>query len=342
MRIAVTVDPYLPVPPKHYGGIERVVDFLVKGLVGRGHQVTLFAHPESQTPATLVAYGSPPHFGWRHRGSELWQVGAKLCSLQSELDVVHSFGRLAALLPVLPVRRLLKVQSYQRNVLPRSGIRRAFRLAGDRLAFTACATHMYAREALPGRWTTVFNGVDPEKYDFVPRVPPNAPLVFLGRIERLKGTHSAIAIARASGRELIIAGNVVRSGPDSDYFDDEIAPALDSDRIRYAGPVDDGQKNTLLGGAAALLMPIEWDEPFGIVMIEAMACGTPVIAFARGSVPEVVRDGVNGFVCGGVDDAVVAVGRLAGIDRACVREDAMRRFSADVIVDRYERLYRES
>lgn len=335
----MTVDPYIPVPPLHYGGIERVVDFLARGLVDRGHEVTLLAHPESRTTARLVPYGVAPHTGRLARTTELWQVGSELWKLRNKLDIVHSFGRLAALLPIFPLRSLPKLQSYQREI-PREGVHRAHRIAGDSLGFTACSTSMYSGKSLPGSWTTIANGVDVDAYTFVPEVPPDAPLVFLGRIERIKGAHHAIEIARASGRRLVIAGNVVRSGPDASYFDDEIAPAIDGDRVRYHGPVDDAQKNELLGKASALLMPIEWEEPFGIVMIESMACGTPVIAFSRGSVPEVVRHGENGFRCDGVRDAARAVGELHRLRRAEVRRDAEQRFSSRRVVSDYEALYR--
>lgn len=339
MNIAITVDPYIPVPPVHYGGIERVVDFLVRELVRRGHDVRLFAHRDSSTPAQLIPYGSPPHVGSIHRLRELWQVGARLFRTRSRLDVVHSFGRLAALLPILPLRTLPKIQSYQRAELPQRGIRRARRLAGDSLSFTACASHMYRNRGVGGNWTTIFNGVDLRKYELVADVPKDAPLMFLGRLERFKGAHHAIEIARAAGRRLVIAGNVVQAPDDASYFDEAIAPAIDDHQVRYVGPVDDGRKSALLGRSAALLMPIEWDEPFGIVMIEAMACGTPVIAFDRGSVPEIVQSGVNGFRCLDVTDAVSAVSRLGRIQRTEVRRDAERRFSASVIVDAYERLY---
>jgi glycosyltransferase involved in cell wall biosynthesis len=187
----------------------------------------------------------------------------------------------------------------------------------------------------------IFNGVDIGKYDFVRRTATDAPLVFLGRLERFKGAHHAIAIARRARRRLIIAGNRVKNGPADDYFDREIAPKVDGADVIYLGPVDDTQKNTLLGYAAALLMPIEWEEPFGIVMAEAMACGTPVIGFARGSLPEVIREGMNGYLCGTVDEAVSAIGRLDRIDRAAVRSDCEARFSDRAIVDAYELLYRE-
>ena len=346
MRIAITADPYLPVPPKLYGGIERVVDLLARGLVSRGHSVTLFAHPESRTGGTLVPYGIPPHVGPRARISELWQVGGELWRRRAEFDLVHSFGRLAALLLVLPLRGLPKIQSYQRDLVPWGGVKMAVRLAGPSIRFTACSAsvcrELPSQGVYGGQWHAIHNGVEMARYDFVPRVAPDAPLAFLGRLEPIKGAHHAIAIARAAGRRLIIAGNRVNAGATRDYFDRQIAPHLDGTHVTYVGPVDDEQKNALLGSVVALLMPVEWDEPFGIVMAEALACGTPVIGFARGSVPEVIRHGVNGYLCRTVDEAAAAVGRLERIDRVLVRSDCETRFSDRAVVDAYERLYREA
>lgn len=328
-------------PPRLYGGIERVVDFLVRGLVSRGHQVTLYAHPESQIDCRHVPYGAPPHTGRWPRLKELCQLGSKLWSDRGKFDLVHSFGRLAALLPILPDRRLPKIQSYQREV-PWAGVRKATAIAGSSIVFTACSSCMYRDAAAARRaaWRTVFNGVDLSKYQFVPSVDDDAPLVFLGRIEPIKGVHNAIAIARAAGRRLIIAGNRV---PACDaYYCCEIAPWLDGDRIRYIGPVDDRAKNELLGSCAALLMPIEWEEPFGIVMAEALACGTPVIGFPRGSVPEIVRDAVNGYLCQDVPAAAAAVQCLHRIARLDVRKECEVRFASDVIVAKYESLYLET
>ena len=345
MRIAITVDPNIPVPPTLYGGIERVVDMLVRGLVKRGHAVTLFAHPDSSTAGKLLPYGVPPHVGWRARLTELGQVGWGLWRRRGSFDLVHSFGRLRALLPVLPLRGFPKLQSYQRDQVPWRGVKTAVRLAGESIHFTACSESVCAERPRHGphggRWHVIYNGVQMSTYDCVPRVRADAPLAFLGRLEPFKGAHHAIAIARAAGRRLIIAGNQVPSGPTANYFARQIAPYLDGTRVTYLGPVDDARKNELLGSAAALLMPVEWEEPFGIVMAEALACGTPVIGFARGSVSEIVRDGVNGYLCRTVDDAVAAVGRLEGIDRAAVRADCEARFSDTVIVDAYENLYRE-
>ena len=342
MRIAITADPYLPVPPRLYGGIERVVDMLVRGLSARGHHVTLFAHPESRTLGGLVPYGAPPHVGVRVRLIELGQVGAGLWRRRHEIDVIHSFGRLGALLPVLGLRGLPKIQSYQRQV-PWRGVEVARQLAGRSLRFTACSDSLYGArpaECADGNgWRTIYNGVETARYDAISSVPPDAPLVFLGRLEPIKGAHHAIAIARAAGRRLVIAGNRVEAS--AQYFATRIAPHLGGPEVTYVGAVDDRRKNAVLGSAAALLMPVEWDEPFGIVMAEALACGTPVIGFARGSVPEIVRDGMNGYVIRTVDEAAEAVHRLPAIDRRAVRADCEARFGDRVVVDGYERLYRE-
>jgi len=340
LRIAITADPYLPVPPRLYGGIERVIALLVSGLVRRGHEVTLIAHPGSQTAAELIGYGVPPHSGMPARVRELVQVGSALVRLSGAVDIIHSFGRLAALTPVLPMRGVKKIQSYQRAI-PWTGVRRAARLGGNSIVFTGCSTSLYASAngAADGtRWRTVFNCVDPSAYAAVATVPAGAPLAFLGRIERIKGTHTAVQIAKAAGRPLVIAGNVA----DEAYFRSEVAPHVDDRLVRYVGEVDDEAKNRLLGQSAALLMPIEWDEPFGIVMAEAFACGTPVIGFSRGSVPEVVRDGVNGFLVRSATEASEAVTRLDRIDRGAVRRDCEQRFSCDAIVRAYEEIYLEA
>jgi glycosyltransferase involved in cell wall biosynthesis len=342
MRIAITADPYLPVPPTHYGGIERVIEFLVRGLAGRGHDIVLLAHPASHVPARLVPYGRPPHFGWCARVGELVDVGAALWRERRHLDLVHSFGRLAALVPVLPLRHLPKIQSYQRDGVPWDNIARAVKLAGSSLAFTGCSSSVFRQRpgAAGGEWHRVFNGVDVHRYAPRDRVPDDAPLVFLGRFDPIKGAHDAIAIARAAARRLVLAGPRP-SGVDAAYFDRDIAPHIDGDRVRFVGAVDDSRKDALLGSAAALLMPIGWEEPFGIVMAEAFACGTPVIAFPRGSVLEVVRDGVNGFVRPTVASAAAAVRDLPSIDRRAVRADCEARFASDVIITQYETLYRQ-
>lgn len=334
LKIFVTADPLIPVPPRLYGGIERVIALLVDGLVERGHEVTLFAHAESRVDGTFVSYSSTEGSGWsavRHAATIAREV------LRGRPDVVQSFGRLAYLLPVLPMA-LPKVMSYQRYVTP-AAIRRAEALARGSLSFTGCSHSLVEPVAGTGQWTVIYNAVSMSDYAPTPTVTSDAPLVFLGRVEHIKGTHIAIEVARRTGRKLIIAGNV----PDADlhqaYFREQIEPHVDGDRISYIGPVDDAAKNALLGRAACLLMPVLWDEPFGIVMAEALACGTPVVGFRRGAVPEVVRHGTTGWVCDDTAGMVDGVSRIETFDRQACRRDAEERFSQHALVDAYEKLF---
>lgn len=336
LRIAITVDPEIPVPPKLYGGIERIVDMLVRGLVRGGHDVTLFAHPDSNVPCRLEPYPGRRSQYWADLLCNMWHVSSKV--LRQRYDIVHSFARLAYLLPILPVR-IPKLMSYQRAITPRRPDW-AQRLARETLHFSGCSRHIISRYEGQSNWHVVYNGVPTTTYLFQAKVREDAPLMFLGRLEDYKGAHLAIEVALRSGRSLVIAGQVPDGAKHRTYFQDKIAPHIDGKMIRYAGPVDDDQKNALLGGAAALVMPILWDEPFGIVMAEALACGTPVIGFNRGSVPEVVRHGVNGFVCGTVDEMVDAVKRIKEINRDECRRIMEEKFSDRAIVDEYEKLYR--
>ena len=333
MNIAITADPELPVPPRLYGGIERIIHMLVEGLVERGHNVTLFAHEDSEVPCRLVPYGGTDP-------QALFDTIRNALSVSrlalDRPDVLHSFGRLAYLTPLLPMR-IPKVMSYQREpTLDR--VQMAMRLSRTgTLAFTGCSDHIAEQIRSYGPASTVHNGVPLDTYTFQPEVEENASLVFLGRIAPIKGTHTAVEVARRSGRPLVIAGNV----PDDqqDFFQEQIEPYLDGRRVRYVGPVDDERKNELLGRAAAFLMPIEWEEPFGIVMAEAMACGTPVIGTRRGSVPEVVEHKTTGFVCDSVEAMVDAVGRVDTINRADCRSRCEQMFSQTAVVDRYVDLY---
>lgn len=335
MKILVTADPELPVPPKLYGGIERVVDMLVRGLVARGHDVTLIAHRDSVVPCRLVPYTGASSRSRRDLIANTALVTRTV--LGGGYDLVHSFGRLAYLAPILPLS-IPKLMTYQREVTPRS-VRLGHLLSRGTMHFCAISDWMMQATKHLAQWHRVFNGVPMSVYDFVPAVPDDAPLVFLGRVEHIKGTHLAIEIAQRSGRRLVIAGNIP-SGHEH-YFDTQVKPHVDGQRVTYIGPVDDARKNALLGSAAAFLMPILWEEPFGIVMAEALACGTPVLGLRRGAVPEVVEDGVTGFVCDTVDELVLAEQRLSEISRDASRKRAERLFSDHAVVDAYIGVYRQ-
>lgn len=334
MKIALTADPELPVPPRHYGGIERVIDLLAHGLVRRGHEVTLFAHRQSHTAGRLVPWPGDSSGSWVNTLGNSATLAKHLVG--GGYDVVHSFSRLAYLMPVLPLP-LPKIMTYQRAVT-RKAVRRGHGLSRGTLSFTAVSDWMMAGVRDVGTWAMVPNGVPLDIYDFAPTVAADAPLVFLGRIEEIKGPHLAIDIARRSGRRLVIAGNI----PDEKraWAEGHVLRHVDGDAITYVGPVDDRQKNALLGTAAAFLMPILWDEPFGIVMAEALACGTPVLGLRRGSVPEVVEHGVSGFIADTADQLVEAVAKIGMLDRRACRRRAETHYSADVTVDSYLAAYR--
>ena len=334
MRIAITADPFIPVPPENYGGIERVIDFLVNGLNAKGHDVLLVAHAESTTKANILRYKTQGH-GWRDHVSNIRTI-AQLGRFKP--DIIHSFSRLTYLLPFL-YSRVPKLMSYQRE--PTVGqIKKGVQIARkNTLAFTGCSDYITSKISRYARCTTVYNGVELDKYRFSARVASDAPLMFLGRLEPIKGIKNAVDVAIAAGRKLIIAGTIPAEY--ADYFEQEIRPAFNTD-IEYIGPVNDAKKNELLGQSAALLMPIEWNEPFGIVMAEALACGTPVIGFNRGSVPEVILHGKNGFRCDTMEEMVTLVKQTDKISRQDVRRDAEARFSDRVIVDEYLEVYQNS
>ena len=322
-------------PPVHYGGIERIVDILARALVARGHDVTVFAHPQSMTAGHLVSWP-----GSVSRSiSDTARNAAKLARhvMARRCDLVHSFSRVAYLAPLLPLP-IPKLMTYQREISRRS-IRLGQALSRGTLWFSAISRQLMRNVADVGTWRLVYNGVPLATYDFRPDPGPDAPLVFLGRVEEIKGPHLAIEVAHRSGIPLVIAGNV--QAEHHCFFETKIKPHLDGSRITYLGPIDDRAKNLLLGRARALLMPILWEEPFGIVMAEAMACGTPVIGLARGAVPEIVEEGATGFVADDIDGLITAVGRLDTISRANCRARVERLFSDCVLVDAYQSVYRE-
>jgi glycosyltransferase involved in cell wall biosynthesis len=337
MRILLSVDPFLPVPPTHYGGIERIAALLLAQLRRRGHQIGLVAHPESTAtadyfvpwpeiaPATVSAH-------YRNARTLRNAVG------EFRPDLVHSYSRLLYLLRLLPTR-LPKIMSYQRQT---GGLQTAVaaRLGGKSLAFTGCSEFIATMgRAHGGRWHAIPNFVDVDAFRFSPTVAADAPLVFLSRIEPVKGTHIAVEVAKRTGRRIMLAGNHAETGAEGDYWRALIRPELGKNGVEYIGPVDDSAKNRLLGSAAALLVPVQWDEPFGIVFAEALACGTPVISCPRGALPEIIRHGIEGFLVGDIGEASRAVDDVGSLDRAACRARVEQCFSAEAVVPRYEALY---
>jgi glycosyltransferase involved in cell wall biosynthesis len=317
-------------PPRHYGPWELVTSLLAEGLVTRGVDVTLFATLDSHTTGTLAGvcatgYAETPDVDGRI--SEALHVAYAL-SRSGEFDLVHNhldwlplaFGRHCQA-PLLTTIHGFSGPA----ILP------AYRAAAHS-HFVSISDADRSPELSYA--ATIHHGVDLRTLPFSP--VGGDSLVVFGRVHPDKGTAEAIEIARRAGRRLVICGII----QDPRYFEAEVQPHLDGDRVTYLGSVGPSERANVLGSSAALLHPIAFAEPFGLSVVEAMACGTPVVAYRRGSMPEVIDEGVTGFVVDGVEEATRAVERAAGLDRGAVRATAERRFSAERMVDDYLTLYR--
>jgi len=337
MKILLIMDPDLPVPPPLYGGHERLVAMFIEEYTRLGHEVTLLGGPNSKAPSLKVFGKNNSNLNKKplQRNIELLQAWAYLYKNVHKFDLIHNFGRLLYLLPILnqPVK---KIMTYGREITG-TAIRRINRLPNKNLIFTACSNDCVSTGKVAGIWKTVYNAIDFSKYTLQKQVADNAPLMFLGRVEQIKGVLTAIEVAMASGNKLWIAGNIAKEH--QIYYEKKIKPLIDGEQIIYLGPLNDTQKNEYLGKSKALLFPIEWDEPFGMVMVEAMACGTPVLAIKRGSVEEVIDEGVTGMKVSSKEEMIEALLKLFEIDRTACRRKAIERFDVKVIAKEYLSLF---
>jgi glycosyltransferase involved in cell wall biosynthesis len=336
MRIAQIAPLYEAVPPKLYGGTERIVAHLTDALVDLGHDVTLFASGDSNTRATLVpmrdqAIRLDPdglHSDMASHLSMLHEVRQR----SDEFDILHFHVDLLhfPLFADIAARTLTTLHGR----LDLKGLSETYR-RWPKFPMVSISDHQ-RRPLRFANWAgTVHHGMPPSLYRFSPRAE-GGYLAFLGRISPEKRPDRAIAIAKAVGLPLKIAAKV--DAADRAYFR-EIAHLLDDPLVEFIGEIGDEQKSEFLGNATALLFPIDWPEPFGLVMIEAMACGTPVVAWQRGSVPEVIDNGITGRVVDSEAEAIRAVHEVATYDRARIRETFDRRFSAHTMAQNYLALY---
>jgi len=339
MRIAQVAPLFESVPPRGYGGTERVVSHLTEELVRRGHEVTLFASGDSQTRARLVPVVKRAVRAERETRECLAVESSRELGLvfgrARDFDVIHChvdhpafpFG---ALTPTPVVHTI-----HGRLDLPY--LTPLFRQFRDQSFVSISMAQRAPLADIPVRWAaTVYHGVPMQQYAFSPA--DHGYLAFLGRLSPEKQPDLAIEIARRAGLPLKIAAKI--DPADREYFERTVAPLLDDPLVEFVGEIGDADKPAFLGGARALLFPIDWPEPFGLVMIEAMACGTPVIARPCGSVPEVILDGRTGFIGSTLFDLVDGVKRLTEVDRAECRRHVETRFSVARMTDDYEAVYR--
>lgn len=319
------------VPPRHYGPWERVVSILTEGLVARGVAVTLFATADSLTAARLHAVA--PH-GYAEDPAldakvyEALHIAAAF-ERAAEFDLLHNHFDFLPLtysrLVQTPVVTTIHGFSSER-IVP---VFREYNHIAHLVAISNADRHPDLKYA-----ATIHHGIP--LAEFTVQEQPGDYLLYFGRIHPDKGAGEAIELARRSGRRLLLAGII----QDAAYFRARVEPYLDGEQIRYVGSVGPAERNALLGGAFALLHLISFAEPFGLSVVEAMATGTPVIAYPRGSMPELIEEGVTGFLVEDLDDAGAALRRVPTLDRRVVRARMAARFSAETMVDRYIQLYR--
>lgn len=341
LRVAQIAPTIFPVPPSDHGGTERMIHDLSLALARQGVEVTLFAPSDSTTQVARVGELPSLRALEEKHGSVPPSMPAVLEAARMEdlrqrfdwFDIVHCHGEFfhAALLGERR-RDSLTTIHWRVDELDRALFFQTF----PDLPVAAISAAQNAALPPSNRVGVVHHGIERDRYGFA--TEPGGYLAFVGRMTDQKRPDVAIRVAMAAGREIRLAGTVDVGNPA--YFDNAVRPLL-MDRARYIGPVGDTAKAELLSGAEALLFPIDWPEPFGLVMIEAMACGTPVIAWNRGSVPEIIEDGVTGFIVETEKEAVAALARISTIDRHEVRRRFEARFTSDRMASDYIALYRK-
>jgi glycosyltransferase involved in cell wall biosynthesis len=330
LRVAILAPISWRVPPRHYGPWEQFASILTEGLVRRGVDVTLFATADSVTGARLVGTAPTGYSEDSELSPKVWEALhiSAVFERAAEFDVIHnSFDFLpltyTGLVETPVVTTIHGFSSEQ--IVP---VFEKYNAAGYFVAISDADRHERLDYA-----ATIHHGIDMQEFE--PGDGRGGYLLFFGRIHPHKGTAEAIDVAQKTGLPLIVAGII----QDREYFEQSVEPRLDGEQVTYVGPVGPQRRGELLGGARALLHLVSFDEPFGFSVVEAMACGTPVIAHPRGSMPEIVRDGVNGYLVRTPEEAAQAVQASGGIARRAVRASVESRFSSERMVDDYLELY---
>ncbi len=336
MRIAQVAPLWEQVPPPAYGGVELVVSLLAEELIRRGHEVTLFASGDSSSFAKIESVHSQAlSLDPTVKEPSVYETLQlmRVYEQAHKFDVIHSHVGY----PALPYARWVETPTIHtlHGILTPDN-EKVFKYARSQPFVSISNAQREPRVGL-NYVATVYNGIDPMTYKFYPQAESSPYLAFLGRISPEKGVHLAIEIAKRSGWHLKIAGKV--DVVDVDYFVQQIKPHIDGTQIEYLGEANHAEKSLLMGGAVATLFPITWREPFGLVMIESMVTGTPVIAMNLGSTSEVIVHGKTGFLCHSVKDCLSAIDRVPELNRYACQEHVLRNFTIKQMTDGYEGVY---
>jgi glycosyltransferase involved in cell wall biosynthesis len=334
MRVALVAPPFIPVPPKEYGGTELFIAQLAEGLQARGIDVVVYANGESTVKVEIRHTYAKSQWPIKSEGTatlkDMDHACWAICDAAQSCDVIHLHTAQA-----LPCTRFVAQPAVYTLHHPHEPPLSALYGRYPAAHYVCISGFQCEQESMPRR-TTIHHGIDLSWYQL--REQKQQYLSFIGRIAPIKGTHTAIEVAKRSGIPLKIAGEVQPMY--REYFEAKIKPEIDGKFIEYVGLADLQAKNELLGNSMAMLFPIQWNEPFGLVMVEAMACGTPVLALRGGSVAEVVRAGVSGFICRSGNDMVRRLEDVAGLQPASIRQYVEENFSLDRMVNQYIELYR--
>ena len=335
MRIAQVAPLWIPIPPYTYGGTELVVSWLCEELIKRGHEVTLFGSGDSRTKAKLVPIW--PQSLWRANLRNPHAVFSllyeKLISLQDQFDIIHDHCEFYT----APYSKFLKPPIITTLHHPLTEETTILYKKFPNINFVAISKNQ--KKSGPGIniVKTIYHGLPIEKYEFNPK--PQNYLLWLSKIIPQKGIAEAIDIAKLSGENLIVSGNIPPEY--GEYFEFRIKPLIDGKKIQFVGASDFPKKIELLKNAKAFIFPVKRPEPFGLVVIEAMACGVPVIAFKEGSMPELIEEGKTGFLVNNIEEACQALKKIKKISREYCREYIKKNFNLKRMVNRYEKLYKK-
>jgi len=333
MRIGMIAPLEMRVPPVAYGGTELLVSLLTEGLVKQGHEVTLFASGDSRTAARLISVCGKFLRGTPRDKSVLNILNVVACLERAdEFDIIHNHTQLEGLSTAGLVRTPMLTTLHGNLKDDWLKLFRQYRGWYNTISISAKRL-LPDKERFAG---VIYNAIDVTSYPYNGSAPDDY-MLFLSRISREKGTHIAIEVARRLGRKIIIAGNIDTT--DRPYFEEEVLPLIDNDLIRFVGEANYSMKRKLMSGAYCLLAPITWDEPFGLFLVESMACGTPVIIFNRGSAPEVIAHGVTGYIVETVEEMAGAVGKIGEIDRKRCRQHVKLNFDVPRMVNAYLDVY---